>query len=60
MYNTDYNLATKYTLPLAFNSISDTFRDSQSECRLRVDKSVNIALKLVKKASTFSQSSMFY
>ena len=44
----------KYTLPLAFNSISDNFRDSQSEDRLRVDKSVNIALKLVKNESTFS------
>lgn len=51
MYNTDYNLATKYSLPLAFNSISDNLRDSQSECRLRFDRSVNIALKLVKKSS---------
>ena len=49
MYSTDYNLATKYTLPLAFNSISDNFRDSQSEDRRRVDKSVSIASKLVKK-----------
>ena len=52
MYNTDYNLATKstkYTLPLAFNSSSDNFREPQSEYRLWVDKSVNISLKLVKK-----------